>query len=141
MTRTAKMLWWLGGVAAGAVVVGGVAYAASSKPHAATGGASAPTSPTVATSLSPSVAYLFAAKVPQGVTTPDQLVSALQAAGWIGPVVAYFGPTGALQAGVKVPFTVDSSMYVAAATWSGAANAPIPPGVSAVVSATLPQGA
>jgi hypothetical protein len=134
VTRTEKMWAWIGGLIAGTAAIGGIAYAASSKPSTAP---VTPSTPTATTSLNPSVAYVFSAKVPSGVNDPTTLANQLSAIGWTDVVIAYFGPTGALVPNFKNPFTVDSSTYVAAGTWTGAANSPIPAGVSVLAAASL----
>jgi hypothetical protein len=131
MSRTEKMWVWLGGLVLGAGAIAGVAYAASSKPSTAQLPSAAPV-----TAFNPTTTYIFASKVPSTIHDPDSLMQALAAAGWTNITIGYFGPTGSVVQGLKIPFTVDTSMYVAAATWNGPANAPIPPGVSAVLSST-----
>lgn len=137
MTKTEKTWVWIGGLVLGVGAVGGIAYAATHKPAPAQVGPTQPPAlqpPSVQTSTTwdTGKTYWFAATVPSGVHAADTLIAALAANGWSNVQVYYFGPTGSMVPGVKLPFTVDTNMYAASGTWTGADKTPIPAGVSSV---------
>lgn len=111
----------IGIAALGAVVIGGIAWAASQKPTATpppTPGA-APALPTTSTpvlTLTTGQAYTFAAMSTAGATDAPTLSAQLTAAGWSPNTVMSFGGPG-------LP-------YVANGTWTGATG-PVPLGVIA----------
>lgn len=130
MTRNMKMAAWVGGLVVGVLAVGGVAYAATHKP--AMTGPPAPAALTTSTAWDTGKSYLIGATVPSGVHDADTMLKGLVANGWTNVQILYFGPTGSVVSGVKIPFSVDSSMYAASGTWNGAMSTGIPAGVTSV---------
>lgn len=139
MTKKQRTLAIVGGVALGAIVVGGVAYAMKKPAAAIPGGPVAPATPTLtpATTLTQGKNYGFAAQLPAGITDPNALVAALQGTGWTNVQVQFFGPTAGStpQLPAGLPFTVPAPIntaYVASGTWTGATGAAVGSGIVAV---------
>jgi hypothetical protein len=131
--------------AVGALVVGGVSgyaiasYMAAQTPVPAGGG----TALSSAHAFTPGTTYMLTATVPAGTTTAAQLTQNLAAAGWSSPTVLWFGPTDAAGGVPNIPgmpagFNPTAGSYVAQGVWAGAANMPVPAGVTALAApATL----
>ena len=82
------------------------------------------------TSWEPGHSYQWTVRVPEGISTPTQLLTALQAAGWSNVVVRWFGPTKTMNTTnpPAQPWGGDPGLYVASGTWTGPAHTPIPAG-------------
>jgi hypothetical protein len=143
MTSTTKTFVWIGALVLGVAAVGGVAYAATHKmtsgttppaPQVPPGPAPAPLpQPSLATNWAPGSKYLFTSQVPAGITNADQLIALLAQNGWSSATILYFGPTGSQVAGASIPFSTTPTTYVAAGTWGGSANTPVPGNVQSVL--------
>jgi hypothetical protein len=136
MTRKEKTFAVVGGVALGALVVGGVAYAMR-KPAAAIPGGAPPATPTLSpvTTLTQGKNYGFASQLPAGIASSAALIAGLQGAGWANVQVQFFGPTAGSAVPAGLPFSVPTPLataYVASGTWTGATGAAVGSGIVAV---------
>ena len=127
--KTKTLMLWIGGGALAALAIGGVAYAATTKPPAVPA-APTPTGTPVGM-LQPGQGYLFGAPTPTGVTTAQALATALKAAGWTNVKVwAFGGQTGSTNfPGLPA---APANGYMASGVWNGTTTN-VPSGVVAIV--------
>lgn len=126
MTKKTKM-WLIGGVAAAAVVAGGVYVYEKNKTAPPAAPAALPSGAPV-TAFTAGQSYKFAALLPSSINDTSALETALTNAGWKDVNILYFMGTGD-----SGPFPVNTSGYVAQGTWNGASGTALPSGVVAVV--------
>jgi hypothetical protein len=127
MTKSTRNLLIGGAVVAAAA--GGLAFYEHQKHKTAVPAGQLPAG-TPVTSFTTGTKYSFAAMIPSGIGDTAALQAALTTAGWQNANVIWFAGNGTSTGPFPTPNT---NGYVATGTWNGAANAPVPSGVVAVV--------